>query len=98
MPGKKFQAQLENLFSNSNAAEIKPEASSGAAFPGWVWECDLQGKITYCSPEVEQALGVQASEFISQNLLNYRLSPESVEGMAELLRDIEQPKSFINLL
>ncbi len=90
MPVKIFQTQLENLFSNNSLSEDELAPPESLTYPGWVWESDQDGNITYCSPEVEQALGVQASEFISQNLFNFRLSPDTTESIKQVFHDSDE--------
>jgi hypothetical protein len=95
MPGKKFQTQLENLFTTDKLTEQDPSSVDVSASSGWMWECDQQGNITYCSPEVELALGIPANDFISQNLLSYRLSFSSCQGLTNLFKDAEQSKEIL---
>lgn len=90
MPAKIFQTQLENLFSKNSLADDRPGPSDSSTFPGWVWECDHEGNFIYCSPEVDQALGVQAVDFISQNLFKYRISPTSTETIRQFFQNSEQ--------
>lgn len=91
MPGKIFQTQLENLFSKTNSPETKVDTSENSVFPGWLWECDQDGKFTYCSPEVEQALGISAKEFLSQSLLTFRLVPETTNIVEQLFHNLDEP-------
>lgn len=96
MPAKIFQAQLEKLFSNDKLAETEEVPTENSTFSGWMWECDQRGNITYCSPEIEQALGIRASAVVAQNLLSYRLSPSSTKEIAAgFFQDFDQPKNML---
>lgn len=90
MPVKIFQTQLENLFSNDSLSDYQLAPPENSTYSGWVWECDQDGIFTYCSPEVEQALGVQASEFISQSLLDFRLSPDTLDSVNQIFHDFDE--------
>lgn len=90
MPAKIFQTQLENLFSNNSLSEYELAPPENSTYSGWVWECDQEGYITYCSPEVEQALGIKASEFISQNLLIFRISPDTTDSINQIFNDFDE--------
>jgi PAS domain S-box-containing protein len=52
---------------------------------GWVWECDLDGNYTWCSPEVENFLGYPAGELIGKNITEIGMSPESGSKLAEMI-------------
>jgi PAS domain S-box-containing protein len=44
------------------------EAAAGALSSDWLWEADLEGRITYSSPGVEQLLGYTAAELTGRNI------------------------------
>jgi PAS domain S-box-containing protein len=52
---------------------------------GWVWECDLDGSFTWCSPEVENFLGYSANDLIGRKITEVGLSQESGSKLAELI-------------
>jgi signal transduction histidine kinase/DNA-binding response OmpR family regulator len=52
---------------------------------GWVWECDLDGNFTWCSPEVENFLGIPSHELLGKNITEVGLSAESSSKLAELI-------------
>ena len=83
---------MENLFSNTNPIHLEPGSLASANFSGWVWECDEQGCFTYCSPEVEFALGLSSKTFLAQNLLTYRLSATSGARLAEIFLSCDYPQ------
>ncbi len=96
MPGKIFQARLEKLFSKSSSAENETERThAGSTSPGWVWDCDERGTITYCSPEVELVLGIPANDFVNQNLLDFRLAPSSINHVIQFFQDFQEPKNIL---
>lgn len=96
MPGKIFQARLEKLFSKNSPVEIETDrTSAGSTSPGWVWDCDDRGTITFCSPEVELVLGIPANEFVNQNLLDFRLAPSSINQVIQFFQDFQEPKNIL---
>jgi PAS domain S-box-containing protein len=43
------------------------EAASGAMSSDWLWESDRDGRLTYCSPGVEELLGYAPAELVGQS-------------------------------
>ena len=43
---------------------------------GWLWETDLQGRYTWCSPEVERFLGLAAVDLVGKDVRRVGLSDE----------------------
>jgi len=80
MPKKRIDKRLSHLFA-SLETEANPDTSgsgpspSAGALPGWTWACDTAGLYTYCSPEVENALGLEPGSFLGQPLAAYRVAP-----------------------
>ncbi len=92
MPGKKFQARLEKLLSSEDSTTQGQEPEIAFPIPGWFWECDQEKRFTYCSNDIEQALGVPASELIGKDLLSYRLDALSTELLKQAFQNLDQPK------
>ncbi len=100
MSRKLLQKSLDNLFVSSQeepdgpsdpavrAGPLEPEA---ARISGWVWECDLTGRFTSCSPEVEEILGISASQFNGQPLCSFALPDWSVRRLAPVLNQADFP-------
>lgn len=62
--------------------------------PVWTWECDAEGIITACSPEVKYILGVTPEELIGKTITSLRLTPESAASLAVALRRNVSPKAL----
>lgn len=48
---------------------------------GWVWECDAEGTLIWCSPEVERALGHDAEVLVGKKVFEVGLTEESAERL-----------------
>ncbi|NMC85785.1 MAG: hypothetical protein GYA58_10915, partial [Anaerolineaceae bacterium] len=71
MSKKKINNRLENLFATINDQEpLETMPSAVAKLISWSWETDANGIYTQCSNEVNQALGLQSSDFLGSPLLN----------------------------
>jgi signal transduction histidine kinase/CheY-like chemotaxis protein len=71
MSKKKINNRLENLFATINDQEpLETMPSTAAKLISWSWETDANGIYTQCSNEVNQALGLQSSDFLGSPLLN----------------------------
>jgi signal transduction histidine kinase/CheY-like chemotaxis protein len=68
------------LLNQSRSSLAQPIGPSG-----WVWECDLDGTFTWCSPEVENFLGIPSHELLGRNITEVGLSAESSSKLAELI-------------
>jgi signal transduction histidine kinase/CheY-like chemotaxis protein len=56
-------------------------------FTIWSWECDNEGIITDCTPQVRYILGVPPEDLIGQTIYNYRLTPDSANLLSAALRN-----------
>jgi signal transduction histidine kinase/CheY-like chemotaxis protein len=84
-PSPKLHNRLEGLL--AAVPEADPENGSNRGGPrapfasgvpgGWLWEADLQGRYTWCSPEVERFLGTRAADLLGQDVAGVGLSEES---------------------
>src|SRR3989337_2217450 len=81
----KLHNRLEGLFAavpeadpsgGSNGGAGKPPFASGVP-GGWLWEADLKGRYTWCSPEVERFLGWRAADLLGKDVAGIGLSDES---------------------
>jgi signal transduction histidine kinase len=62
---------------------------------GWLWECNAEGLITSCSPEVKYILGVSPDDFIGKNADTHRLTPDSASSMKYIFRNGNASKELI---
>ncbi len=57
--------------------------------PGWVWEVDSEGKILWCSREVEEILGYKSDDLVGQPLQILAHSTRAIEQIQEALEKSE---------
>ena len=84
-PSHKLHNRLEGLFAAVPEADPSEGSNGGggrspfaSGVPGgWLWEADLQGRYTWCSPEVERFLGWRAAELLGKDVAGIGLSDES---------------------
>ncbi len=82
-----LRQQLESLFSGPIDATPRtgPLQSVGAddipAPSGWVWECDREGRYTWCSPEIEQLAGFAPQDLVGQSVYGFALTEDSAETL-----------------
>src|SRR3972149_5485812 len=75
-PSHKLHNRLEGLFGAVPDAEpLEGSNGGGGRSPfasgvpgGWLWEADLQGRYTWCSPEVERFLGWRAADLLGKDV------------------------------
>jgi len=81
---KQLRNRLNDLFADmgEETAEI---SKNGEGISGWTWECDAEGQYVSCSPEVEEYLGVEPADFLGQSLASFRLSPQSVRNLSQVM-------------
>jgi signal transduction histidine kinase/CheY-like chemotaxis protein len=95
MSRKRLQNRLDRLFADleqDTSVATAPEASanyaaesSGSPLPGWTWECDDQGRYTFCSSEIKTYLGLESDSLLGQNFADYLLDIHSVEALRDAL-------------
>lgn len=81
-----IRQRLESLFAGVSDAipttgpltrAVKPRDVLRAR--GWVWELDLEGNYTWCSPEIERILGYSSDETLGDKFYNVGFDPETAE-------------------
>lgn len=85
-----FAAQAAIAITNARLYRAEREAQIrfqdiALATSDWLWETDMQGVITYCSPQVHGIVGYQAGELLGRPAASF-LSPAEGERLAELSR------------
>jgi signal transduction histidine kinase/DNA-binding response OmpR family regulator len=104
MPKKTPNNRLRSLFNSLEDHRLAPlpqdslSVEIGALVPpdyrsfppGWTWECDRYCFYTYCSPEVEEILGISPDSFSEQSLYGFALDPAS----GQILRSIIKNRLF----
>ncbi len=93
-PNKRNQ-RLNELFADLEQEAVYDQ-DSDKALPGWTWTCDVKTNYTYCSPEVEQILGVESAAFIGKSLTTFQLAAESQTRLRALIEK-QSPQSEIEL-
>ncbi len=74
---KKLNTQLEGLFTPHTAppetvtdtATPRPATGALPTATGWTWETDARGAFTFCSADVEAALGYSPAEMLGKTLV-----------------------------
>src|SRR3990172_3631376 len=98
-PSRRLHDRLGDLF----AALPAPEPDRGAAAParpsvavpgGWLWECDLDGRYTWCSAELTTFLGLAPDEIVARGIADVGLLPDSAADLRSRLAD---PSSLENV-
>lgn len=94
--------RLDNFFTDLEEGPVEADASSRAEATverrqlptGWVWEVDLEGRYTWCSPEIERLMGIDPDDLIGVSLFD----PPMVGASGGELRDrFEQQQPISNL-
>jgi hypothetical protein len=88
MSARDFSHQLGSRISSSQAEAAETFEAISQPANGWTWTCDARGRFTYCSPEVESALGVPAAAMIGKRLAEFQLAPASAEVLQQTLLDL----------
>ena len=92
-PSRKLHSQLEGLFAAAPEPDPTGPTNGGgravaftSAVPGgWLWEADLQGRYTWCSPEVERFLGWPSSDLIGKDVAAFGFSEESADMLRPMI-------------
>jgi PAS domain S-box-containing protein len=72
---KSIRSRIETLFAGladsiPGTGRLSPDRRPGPDLPraeGWLWELDLDGKFTWCSPEVKRVLGWSVDEMLGRD-------------------------------
>jgi signal transduction histidine kinase len=99
-PSKNLQDRLENLFSGifdspPQTGPLWPERLKQLGLmdargpKGWVWEADSRGKYIWCSPEIEQLLGIRAEKLVGENIHDIGLTETSTKALEKALAGTE---------
>jgi signal transduction histidine kinase/DNA-binding response OmpR family regulator len=101
MSRKRLQNRLDKLFADleqDTSAATAPQAASphvaersGSPLPGWTWECDDQGRYTFCSSEIKEYLGLDSGALLGQDFVSFLLDRHSVEALREALKSRQFP-------
>jgi PAS domain S-box-containing protein len=97
-----IRQRLESLF--AGVAEAIPTTGplDRAAIPrevsrprGWVWELDLEGKYTWCSPEIERILGYSRDEVQGKRFYSIGFDSQSAQTVQSQLEAGETIQQLI---
>lgn len=96
----KFHDRLDELFADleeqaAQSSKIEDVLPNEDTLPGWTWECDPQGTITSCSPEVENVLGLSHQRFLGQSLFSFKLSDQSKGALQVVFNQGNFPEEII---
>jgi len=92
-PSKQLRTRLQNLFKGVREGTPRTGPLSESRLPistlqkagGWVWESDLEGRYTWCSPEVERVLGYQQRELMGKSILDEPIERSSAGELEEAI-------------
>lgn len=56
----------------------------------WVWEADVEGRFTYCSPVCEQLYGYRPEELLGQSLFDTLVHQDSVEEFKKQFQNCQK--------
>ncbi len=98
---RKLPERLSGLFESLPEADPAPDgdgrgATASAVPGGWLWESDLQGRYTWCSPEIERFLGRRAVDLVGLEVASTALSDES-SAMVRPMIDSGRPVEGLRL-
>jgi signal transduction histidine kinase/CheY-like chemotaxis protein len=83
MQKKKLFSRLENLFVGlEEEAPLPPVRIT--SIPGWTWECDMEGRLSFCSPELTDHLGISTDNLLGYSIFEI-IDPESAKLLKNLL-------------
>lgn len=64
----------------------------------WVWETDIQGNFTYCSPSCKALYGYEPRELLGRNLIETFIPQEDREAQRKIMEEIRLSKKARNSL
>ena len=89
-----IRQRLESLFAGVSDAIPTTGPLTRAVKPrevvrprGWVWELDLEGNYTWCSPEIERILGYSPDETLGKKFFAVGFEPKASETLRLRLED-----------
>ncbi len=93
MSKKPLYSRLNTLFSDleQEASGPLPPEEIPPTTLGWFWECDGDGRYTWCSPEVESCLGLTPESFNGKLLDVYAIQPEAGVRLRNLIQQNGHP-------
>ena len=93
-----IRQRLENLFSGISKGLPKTGTLSTEDLGrpetdrprGWSWELDSAGRYTWCSPEIELAIGLKSDDLLGKEIFSYGFTAEAADELKQLI-DSGQP-------
>jgi PAS domain S-box-containing protein len=90
---KSIRSRIESLFAGladtiPGTGRLSPDRRPGPDLPraeGWLWELDLDGSFTWCSPEVKRVLGWSVDEMLGKNFTELAHASEAVDTLKEAI-------------
>ena len=84
-------SRLENFFSSFEEVQSPLSQTQTETLVGWSWECDQEGRITFCGPEVENSLHITEKDLLTQPVFSYGLDEHSAKAFKAALFGDEFP-------
>ena len=91
-PSRRLHERLDDLFTGLPAPEPDQGAQAqprpSVAVPGgWLWESDLEGRYTWCSPELTTFLGLNPDQIVAHAVADVGLVAESADHLRGRMTD-----------
>lgn len=101
-PSKQLRTRLQNLFKGVRDGTPRTGPLTESRLPistlekagGWVWESDLEGNYTWCSPEVERVLGYPQHELVGSSLFDVPLDRSSAIELEEAFQNQQNAQNL----
>jgi PAS domain S-box-containing protein len=95
---KSIRSRIESLFAGlaesiPGTGRLSPDRRPGPDLPraeGWLWELDLEGRFTWCSPEVKRVLGWSGDEMLGKTFADIAKVDGELEALKKSIDD-KQP-------
>lgn len=97
MPGSGSETMKQ---SGSNNLQSDRASQTGPPRPtemprAWMWETDLQGRVTWCSPDIEPAYGISPAALTGKPLDHLGLTGDSSAALARALESGDEIRGLI---
>ncbi len=93
MSKKPLYSRLKTLFTDLEQEVTGPPLPDELPLTtrGWFWECDSDGRYTWCSQEVKDCLGLTSDSFLGKLLDVYAIQPEAGVRLRSLIQQNGHP-------
>jgi len=90
---KSIRSRIESLFAGlaesiPGTGRLSADRRPGPELPraeGWLWELDLEGRFTWCSPEVKRVLGWSGDEMLGKSFTDVAVEDAALEALQQAI-------------